>query len=38
VLATLNKYRRWGHKEPHWVPAKGLLEAAAKAQAKAAKL
>jgi len=25
VLAGLNKYRRWGHKEPYWVPSK-LLE------------
>ena len=31
VLATLLKYRRLGHKEKRWVPAKGLVEAARKA-------
>jgi len=38
VLAGLNKYRRWGHKEAHWVPSKLLEKLVAEKKSSLAKL
>jgi 3-hydroxyacyl-CoA dehydrogenase len=38
VLAGLNKYRKWGHKEPHWVPSKLLEKLVADKKTSLAKL
>ena len=38
VMAGLNKYRRWGHKEQHWVPSKLLESLVAEKKTTIAKL
>ena len=38
ILAGLNKYRRWGHKEQYWIPSKLLEKIVSEKKASLAKL